>query len=166
MVQKYLMVSLLAVGIMLSSGAGEALTNGQLARSSLLKISYSEEGKETVVGLDELQNLPVASLTTLTPWTDGAIEFEGVYIRDLAAMFAANAEFAQATAYNDYQIKFELNDIVAKDGFIAFKRDGQPMSRRDKGPYWLVFPWSERPELDTSTVHGLSIWQLVELSFD
>lgn len=157
--------SLAAFTALALSSQAKAMTNSQLARQALLKISNARQGSETLLSFDEFQNLPVATIETVTPWTDGKITFEGVWVKDLVEKFGAGAKMGQATAFNDYRIKFELPEIVEKGGFLAFKRDGEPMSRRDKGPYWLIFPWSDRPELDTRTVHGLSIWQLVDLSF-
>lgn len=165
MLRRKFIVSALSVGLYLLATGAEALTNSQLARQSLLKISDSSKGSEAVLSAQDMRKLPMTVLRTTTPWTDGEIEFEGVYLKDIIERFAPDATMGKATALNDYQIKFELSDMVDKQGFVAFKRDGVVMSRRDKGPYWVVFPWSDRPELDARTVHGLSIWQLVDLDF-
>lgn len=166
MLRRQFVAGVVASVSLLSASPSNALTSGQLARKSLLKISNTTDGTETVIGIDDLRNMPTSKLTTTTPWTDGAIEFEGVYFRDIVTRFGSGAKVGRATAFNDYQIDFELSEIMAKDGFLAFSQDGKPMSRRDKGPFWVVFPWTERPELDTRSVHGLSIWQLVDLSFN
>jgi len=41
--------------------------------------------------------------------------------------------------------------------------DGEPLSVRDKGPIWIVYPRDEFPELATPEVNSRWIWQLVTL---
>lgn len=166
MLRRKFCISFAIAGLMATSSVANAMTNSQLARQSMLKISNASTGTETFLGVDNWAKMPTHTLRTVTPWTDGIIEFEGVYLQDLVAEFGENSKNGRARAFNDYQIEFELDDVLSKGGFLAFKRDGQEMSRRDKGPYWIIFPWSDRPELDTRAVHGLSIWQLVDLSFN
>ena len=166
MLRRHFCAAFMAMGLMTIAGTADAMTNSQLARKSMLKISNAMAGSETLLTTADFSNLPVVKLNTSTPWTDGNIEFEGVYIKDLVHQFGSNTKQAQATAFNDYQIQFDLADAIAKDAFVAYKRDGEFMSRRDKGPFWIIFPWTDRPELDTRAVHGLSIWQLVNISFN
>jgi hypothetical protein len=42
--------------------------------------------------------------------------------------------------------------------------NGEILTPRDKGPIWVVFPWSDHPELDTRQARQRSIWQLVEMT--
>ena len=37
---------------------------------------------------------------------------------------------------------------------------GQAMSVRDRGPFWIMLPLSERPELDDPLYHRFMVWQL------
>ena len=37
------------------------------------------------------------------------------------------------------------------------------MRVRDKGPLWIVFPWSEHPELVTERIRTWAVWQLTRL---
>ena len=152
--------------VMLMVSTAHSMTNSQLARKSLLNIYNAISGAEKIVGIEDLRKLPSTTLTTSTPWTDGEIEFQGVYFEDIVEAYGTGATVGRAMAFNDYQIEFEISEMTSKKGFLAFSRDGEAMSRRDKGPYWLVFPWSQYPELDARAVHGLSIWQLVDISFN
>ena len=42
---------------------------------------------------------------------------------------------------NDYAITLPLDDVQADAPLLAFLMDGQPMSLRDKGPVWMVYPY-------------------------
>ena len=37
------------------------------------------------------------------------------------------------------------------------------MGVRDRGPMWIIYPWSEHPEISDEIHHGRSIWQLESL---
>jgi hypothetical protein len=41
--------------------------------------------------------------------------------------------------------------------------NGAPLSRREKGPYWLVYPYDSDPIFQSETVYTRSIWQLVSI---
>jgi hypothetical protein len=43
---------------------------------------------------------------------------------------------------------------------IAYARNGEPMSLREKGPFWLVYNYDADPAFRTETVYSRSIWQL------
>jgi hypothetical protein len=43
---------------------------------------------------------------------------------------------------------------------LAVRMNGQLMRTRDKGPIWIVYPWSGHPELDDFLTREKSVWQL------
>ena len=69
----------------------------------------------------------------------------------------------RAIALNEYAVEFSAGDATAKGAFLARTMDGRELTVRDKGPFWMIFPWSQRPELGTASVQALSVWQLREL---
>jgi len=44
--------------------------------------------------------------------------------------------------------------------------DGEPIGRREKGPYWLVFPYDSEAKYQSEDVYSQSIWQLVSIELD
>jgi hypothetical protein len=51
-----------------------------------------------------------------------------------------------------------------EDTLIAFSRNGAPMSVRDKGPLWIVFPFDQDADKYRSTTYkAYAIWGLVRL---
>jgi hypothetical protein len=38
--------------------------------------------------------------------------------------------------------------------------DDRPMSVRDKGPLWVVYPFDDVPAYQSETIYSRSIWQL------
>jgi hypothetical protein len=114
--------------------------------------------------LAELEALGTRTLRTATPWTKGLQEFSGVPLLRLLQAVAGAAAPMRAEALNRYATALDAEDATRRDALLATRRDGHPMRVRDRGPLWLVFPWSERPELDRPEVHERSIWQLRRLT--
>ena len=110
--------------------------------------------------LATLERLGVAKLTTWTPWTEGEIAFEGVRARRLMAAVDAKGTEVRAVALNDYTYTIPLDDFERYDVLLATRMNGQLMRVRDKGPVWIVYPWSEHPELDDFATREKSVWQL------
>lgn len=112
----------------------------------------------------ELLELSPAELITDTPWTDDVQHFEGVYLADLLQQAGIESGYLAATALNGYSVDLPVEDAIKAQAFIAVKANGEFMRVRDKGPFWIVFPWSQQSELETRTVRAWAIWQLVELA--
>ena len=110
--------------------------------------------------LKALERLGLSTLTTWTPWTDGEIEFEGVLARRLMEAVGARGSEAEVHALNDYKEVIPLDDFDNYDVLLAMRMNGQLMRVRDKGPIWIVYPWSDHPELDDFATREKSVWQL------
>ena len=44
--------------------------------------------------------------------------------------------------------------------------DGKPMSVRDKGPLFIVFPFDENPALRSELYYGRSAWQVKSITVE
>jgi hypothetical protein len=111
--------------------------------------------------LAALEALGLETLETRTPWTGHEPRrFEGVPLARLLAAVGAEGARLRAVALNDYAITAGIAELTAAGAFLATRQDGQPLRIRDRGPIWLIFPWSSRPELDTPPFRERSIWQI------
>jgi hypothetical protein len=113
--------------------------------------------------IDMLEHLGLSSLRTWTPGTEGEIEFEGVWARRLMKAVDARGTEVHAMALNDYEYTIPLEDFDRYDVLLATRVNGQLMRIRDKGPIWIVYPWSGHPELDDFATREKSVWQLSAL---
>jgi hypothetical protein len=106
-----------------------------------------------------LKKLPQTSFTTTTIWTKGEHRFTGVKLADLLEAVDAEGKTLRASALNDYEITMPIEE--AKDGaLVAYAMDGEPMSVREKGPLWIVYPYDSDVGYQTETIYARSIWQL------
>lgn len=113
--------------------------------------------------LPMLEAIGMVTMSTKTPWYDGAVTFEGVPMAKLMKVVGATGKNVRAIALNDYAINIPVDDFVKFGTMLAIKRDGQYMPVRDKGPLFIVYPFDSNRELRTQTYYGRSAWQLSKL---
>ncbi|MFM7446066.1 MAG: oxidoreductase, partial [Tabrizicola sp.] len=56
-----------------------------------------------------------------------------------------------------------VSDAVEGGPILAYLQNGEPMSVREKGPLWVVYPYDLKAEYQTEVTFSRSIWQLVRL---
>ena len=66
-------------------------------------------------------------------------------------------------AVNDYVVEFAVAGAIDGGPIIAYERNGAVMSRREKGPLWVVFPYDSNPAYQTEEIFSKSVWQLVRI---
>ncbi len=107
-----------------------------------------------------LDSLPRHSFATSTIWTEGVDTYEGVLLSDLLAAVGATGTSLLAKALNDYEITFPVAEATAEGPLLAYRTNGKPMSVREKGPIWLIFPYDAVEAFRTEQTYARSIWQL------
>lgn len=107
-----------------------------------------------------LEGLPKHSFATSTIWTEGVDTYEGVLLSDLLAALGATGTEVVAKALNDYEIAFPSAEATSEGPLLAYRTNGKPMSVRDKGPIWMIFPYDTVEAFRTEQTYARSIWQL------
>ena len=127
-----------------------------------VKGAINNTNVEGALALDAalLASLPQHSFTTSTIWTEGSAIYSGVLLRDLLAAAGAEGATVTLTALNDYQISMPAADALADGPLLAALANGEPMSVRDKGPVWMLFPSDDVAAYRTEQTYARSIWQL------
>lgn len=110
-----------------------------------------------------LESLPQQTIRTKTPWTDGTPEFSGPRVSNVLSAAGRRGRILHCVALNDYAVDIPIEDIEKHQPILAMKQDGKVMSTREKGPLWVIFSWSDIPELWTESYFSRSIWQLKEI---
>lgn len=146
--------SLLPLGIAVFLLAGKAHAYDLVVGNHSDSVRYTQAD---LIALDSV------TLETDTPWTDGLLKFQGARLETVLEDAEVDAEQLLASALNGYSVVISVPTAIKEGAFIAVQIDGEPMRVRDKGPFWLVFPWAERPELLNREVRSWSIWQLQRL---
>jgi hypothetical protein len=114
--------------------------------------------------LEMLDALGMTTVTTETPWTEGAVSYQGVLARDLLAHAGATGTNVGAVALNDYTVTIPMSDFTDYDVILATRAGGEVLTVRQRGPIWIIYPWSDEPELQNEVYYSRSIWQLKSLT--
>ena len=124
-------------------------------------ISNTNAGDTAEMDLEMLRALESRAFTTTTIWTDGPQDFVGVPLNALMEAVGAENVTINTTAINDYAVQIPYEDWSSPEGpMLAYDRNGGPMSVRDKGPLWVVYPYDAGEEYRTEVIYSRSIWQL------
>jgi hypothetical protein len=141
-----------------------AVFGTQVSAETLLTVST--DGGTIVKDLtaEDLAAFPQITVRTTNEFVDGETNFEGPLVRDiLAACNASDAREVVFTAANDYQITVDSAEFTKYQVILATSMNGQALSRRDKGPIWMIYPMSEHAELRDPVYNSRLIWQLVRM---
>lgn len=113
-----------------------------------------------VFDMSMIERMPQSSLTTRTPWYSQPRTFTGPLLRDVLAAAAAQGSILRASALNDYRVDIPMEDVQRFDVVLAHRLDDKPMSVRDKGPLFIIYPFDSRRELRTTVYYTRCAWQL------
>ncbi len=87
------------------------------------------------------RELPTYRLVTTTPWREEPATFEGVMLRDLIERHGlTDTAEVKVTAENDFEVTIPSEIVVEVPILIATRVNGQPHSRRARGPLQFVIP--------------------------
>lgn len=126
-------------------------------------IQHANDGDGALLDRAMLDLLPQRDLKTTTVVTDGVNHFEGFLMRDLLEALGANGKEIVAVALNDYIVNIPMEDFHDYDVIIAHTQDGDTLTRRDKGPLWIVYPRDDHAALDDIRYDYRWVWQLQHL---
>lgn len=159
------LVSTLSLALSASvSGAGSLPEpSGEVLLTVSGGIANANAGDAAVFDRAMLEGLGTVSFTTTTIWTDGASIYVGVPLRAVLDAVDARGTVLTAQAINDYSVTFPLDEVGADTPILALLRDGVPMSVRDKGPLWILYPFDANEAYRTEIILGRSVWQLDRL---
>lgn len=119
---------------------------------------------EVQFDLAALQALPRKTIETRNPWDVGLTRYEGVLLRDLMDGVGAHGTVMTIQALDDYHADLPLTDTRRFDILLAYERNGALMKVRDRGPLFVVFPFSGDPQLETETRYAQSVWQVTRIT--
>ncbi|MEL6279399.1 MAG: molybdopterin-dependent oxidoreductase [Pseudomonadota bacterium] len=135
-----------------------------LVAAETLVVLDAKAAGETEVTRSDLEAMAQVEVSTTTEWTDGVTRFVGPKIRDVlerAGLDEANA--VRAIAANDYAVEIPVADLLTYDAILAMRMNGEPLSLRNKGPLWIVFPRDEHEALADPVFNTYWIWQLIRI---
>ncbi|KZY48265.1 oxidoreductase [Roseovarius sp. HI0049] len=126
-------------------------------------ITETNSGETAAFDMDMLKAMPATTFETTTVWTEGKSTFAGVVLAEILDRLGATGGTVVASAINDYSIEIPVESITPSAPVVAYELDGASMSRRQKGPLWIVYPYDSDAAFRTEVIYARSIWQLDRL---
>jgi hypothetical protein len=141
-----------------------AQPEGQVILTVEGQIRNCNSGLEARFDFAMLEALPKTVVKTENPWDAGMNIYEGVLLRDLADAVEANGTVLRFTALNDYRADIPVADTLSAGVILAYRRNGSQMPVSEKGPLFVVFPFSGDPSLSDETRYAQSVWQVTRIT--
>ena len=159
-----------ALGTWLLAAAGPAMAasrlpmpQGEVILTVRGRITATNSGAEARFDRAMLLASGSDELRTPTPFTEGESTYSGVLLSRLLDLVGAVGTQLESRALNDYEVAIPVAEVRDYPVLLALDRDGQPLSVRERGPLWVIYPWSRYPELDDRVHRQRSIWQLTTI---
>ena len=119
---------------------------------------------ETIhLNLEELDALAQTEFVTSTIWSSGEIHFSGVSLKALLKHMQFRGINIEMIALDGYTVSMPIADLEDNAPIISTRLNGEIMSIRRNGPYWVVFPYDSDPKYQTEVNFARSIWQLTHI---
>ena len=131
-----------------------------------LMLVNSSTGSSSSICLEDIQSLEQSVIETTNEFIDGKRAFTGPLMTELLSTYGAgDASHVRLIAANDYRVEIEVSEFSTYNVVLAHTVDDQPLSRRDKGPLWLIYPMSDYEELSDPVYNSRLIWQVVRIEY-
>lgn len=133
------------------------------AESLLTVHNKNAESASKEFSRSDLQALPQEEIVTETVWTKGRTVFSGPPLSAIIDAAGLGDGALELVAANGYFVRMEREIIEEDVPIVALLQNGNPMSMRQKGPLWVIFPYDSDEKYQVELIYALSVWQLVEI---
>ena len=124
------------------------------------RIATTNRDATAVFDRDMLEAMPGRTTETETPWTKGRTRFRGPLGSALLDAVGADGTTLHIVALNDYAVDVPVEDFRKWPVILATRKDDQPMSVRDKGPLFVIYPFDLDRGLYNEKYFSRSAWQV------
>ncbi len=118
------------------------------------------------VGLHDadLSALEQQSFETSTTWNESVQRFSGPPLQLLLEQLGAGPGNLRLSAINDYSVEVDRSLLTADAPIIANRINDKAFGRREKGPFWVMFPFNQKPEFQRPIIYAACVWQLSKIT--
>jgi len=140
-----------------------SVPSGPVVLSVTGRVRLRNRGDAADFDMAMLERLTQLSVNTRTPWYAESRKFSGPLLRDVLAAAGADGQTLRAIALNDYRVDIPMDDVRRHDVIVARLLDDKPMSVREKGPLFVMYPFDTQPALRNAVYFSRCVWQLQAL---
>jgi hypothetical protein len=128
-----------------------------------LTVSGKVPGGTVTLSRDEIAKLPQRELTEQPTSFPQPLKFKGPSLMDVLKLAGATGGDITLSAADDYKVDITADDMTKFDPILAIEKDGVRMAPDDFGPFFVMFPFKEKPELDIEAYQAKAIWSVVKI---
>jgi len=136
---------------------------GALADDAVLTLSGQVPGGTVTLTRDEIAKLPQRELTEQPTSFPQPMKFKGPSLADVLALAGATGGNVTLSAPDDYKVDITADDIKTFEPILAIEKDGVRMAPDDFGPFFVMWPFKEKPEIDIEAYQAKAIWSVVKI---
>lgn len=125
------------------------------------------KGPSIPISADEMAAIGATEIsTTIFVMGTEPHKVKGVLMRDLVKYAGGQGNSVKIIALDGYAMDIPMSDFNKYDAVVATEIDGKPLTVRDHGPAWLIYPASQHPELKDTVYESRSVWQIKTIEID
>ena len=92
-----------------------------------------------------------------------AINFKGPLLSDVLKLAGATGGDLSLAAADDYKVDIRADEMAKYNPILAIEKDGVRMAPDDFGPFFVMWPFKEKPEIDNEAFQAKAIWSVVKI---
>jgi len=149
----------------------EKSQNNQQREWNLIIQGQTATGKTQTLNWSQLQDLATANLNTI----DGnniinpqkVFNFTGIAVKSLIKKFGSQKDITEITfvCYDAYQVTIKIEDLLKYPIILAVAKDGEPIPSDQGGPIYLIFPYTQHPEIRQKYDEGMWAFYVTHVIF-
>ncbi|ELP5727455.1 molybdopterin-dependent oxidoreductase [Vibrio vulnificus] len=138
----------------------------------ILTISGKIANKNSPNGLlfdrDKIESFEQVTINTDNHVIASIFSYRGPRLSDLLNYAGITAESREiiVIAWDDYVAKIPIDDITNYPVILATHENGRQMTLDDKGPLFVVYPFTDYSELRFDLYYNRSVWQVREIKVE
>lgn len=136
---------------------------GARADDAVLTLTGKVPGGEVTLTRDAIAKLPQRELMEQPTSFPAVINFKGPALTDVLKLAGATGGDLTLSAADDYKVDITADEMKKYGPILAIEKDGARMAPDDFGPFFVMWPFKEKPEIDNEVYQGKAIWTVVKI---
>lgn len=133
------------------------MTSAPVVLADTLQLVFGKTTK--TITTEDLSHLALSTIKTSTNFTPEAT-FEGVTFTRLLKSYGVQASQLRIFALDDYSYTLPVAELDKYGVILAYKKNGKNIPVSDLGPFAVIYPRDQHPELNNLEVNARTVWQI------
>jgi hypothetical protein len=139
---------------------------GKIVLTVTGNITDRNDGNSAQFDMAMLEQFPQHEITAQTPWYAKPVTFTGPLLRDVLNSLGAKGQTLNAAAIDAYSADIPFADMQKYDVIVSRLLNGKPVSVRENGPLFIMYPLGTDPTLDSKLILDRCVWQLKSIDVE